>query len=458
MIEKVVSTIKKYKMIEKDDGIVMGVSGGPDSLCMFDILYNLKDVFHVKLYVVHVNHMIRGEDAKRDARFVEELCRKLNVPFFLFERDVKSIAKEKGYSEEEAGRLVRYEAFNQVLKEVKANKIAVAHNKNDLVETVFLNIIRGSGVTGLVGIKPVNGNIIRPLIKIEREEIENYLRERGLQPVIDVTNYKEFYKRNKIRLSLIPYINKIFDVDIVENIYRMSKIILEENEYLEKESEKLFDEVCTHKQDEVLADIEELKSQHIAIQRRIVRLMYQKLKGDFYGLEYIHVEDVLSLLDKQTSSKVDLPFEIEVLKSYNNLIMRKVKPKEIKPFWNKLSIPGVTEIEGIGRFETTVTEIDEVKNFNTGKYKKVFDYNKMQGEVVVRSRQPGDVISPINMKGSKKLKEFFVDEKIPREIRDEIPLIAIGNEIVWVVGYRMSDKFKVDENTKKVVIIQYTKY
>ncbi|ADD03292.1 tRNA(Ile)-lysidine synthetase [Thermoanaerobacter italicus Ab9] len=457
MIDKVISTVKRYKMIKENDKIVMGVSGGPDSLCMLDILYNLKDLFNLKLYVVHVNHMIRGEEARRDAQFVENICCKLKLPFFLFEKDVKKIAKEMGYSEEEAGRYVRYQAFEEVLKEVKGNKIAVAHNKNDVVETVFLNLIRGAGMTGLIGIKPVNGNIIRPLIEIERKEIEIYLKEKGLKPAIDFTNYEDLYKRNKVRLKLIPFINETFEVDIIKNIYRMAKIILEENDYLEKECEKIFNEVCYFNQEEIFADIEKLRVQHPAIQRRLVRLMYQKLKGDIYGLEYIHVEDVLSLLDKPTSSKIDLPFEIEALKSYNNLIMRKVKQKEVKTFWAKLNIPGITNIDGIGQFKTTVLGIEEVKKLDIGKYTKFFDYDKIQKDVVIRNRQAGDVFSPLNMGGSKKLKEFFVDEKIPREIRSSIPLLAIGNEIVWVVGYRMSDKFKVDKNTKKVLVIEYTK-
>ncbi|ADH61698.1 tRNA(Ile)-lysidine synthetase [Thermoanaerobacter mathranii subsp. mathranii str. A3] len=457
MIDKVISTIKRYKMIKENDKIVMGVSGGPDSLCMLDILYNLKDLFNLKLYVVHVNHMIRGEEARRDAQFVENICCKLKLPFFLFEKDVKKIAKEMGYSEEEAGRYVRYQAFEEVLKEVKGNKIAVAHNKNDVVETVFLNLIRGAGMTGLIGIKPVNGNIIRPLIEIERKEIEIYLKEKGLKPALDFTNYEDLYKRNKVRLKLIPFINETFEVDIIKNIYRMAKIILEENDYLEKECEKIFNEVCYFNQEEIFADIEKLRVQHPAIQRRLVRLMYQKLKGDIYGLEYIHVEDVLSLLDKPTSSKIDLPFEIEALKSYNNLIMRKVKQKEVKTFWAKLNIPGITNIDGIGQFKTTVLGIEEVKKLDIGKYTKFFDYDKIQKDVVIRNRQAGDVFSPLNMGGSKKLKEFFVDEKIPREIRNSIPLLAIGNEIVWVVGYRMSDKFKVDKNTKKVLVIEYTK-
>lgn len=457
MIDKVISTIKKYKMIDPNDKIVMGVSGGPDSLCMMDILYNLKERFNLKLYVVHVNHMIRGEEAKRDAQFVEYMCSKLKLPFFLFEKEVKKIAREMGYSEEEAGRYVRYQAFEDVLREVKGNKIAVAHNKNDVVETVFLNLIRGSGIAGLIGIKPVNGNIIRPLIEIEREEIERYLKEKGLKPVVDFTNYEDLYKRNKVRLKLIPFINETFDVDIIGSIYRMAKITLDENDYLEKECKKAFNEVCDSNNEGILADIKKLKSQHLAIQRRLVRLMYQKLKGDVYGLEYIHVEDVLNLLDKQTSSKIDLPFEIEAIKDYNTLVMRKVKEKYKKTFWAKLNIPGITSIRDVGQFKAWILGIEDIKKLEIDKYTKFFDHDKIKGDIIVRNRRAGDIFSPLNLGGSKKLKEFFIDEKIPREIRDSIPLLALNNEIVWIVGYRISDKFKVDGNTKKVLMIEYTK-
>lgn len=458
MIDKVLETIKKYNMIKDNDGIVLGVSGGPDSLCLLDTLYNIKDMFNIKLYVVHVNHMLRGNDADRDARYVEELCCRLNIPFFLFKEDVKAIAREKGYSEEQAGREVRYKVFNDILNSTHANKIAVAHNRNDVAETVLLNILRGTGTTGLIGIRPVYGNIIRPLIEIDREEIENYIKEKGLKPVIDKTNFEHFYKRNKIRLNLIPYIKNNFGIDIIENLVRTSKIIIEENDYLDKECEKVFSMVSTYSGSDILIDIGKLKLQHEAIKKRIIRHAYEKIRGSLTGLEYKHVEDVLKLTDKETSSKVVLPFEIEAVKSYNNLILRKLKDKEKTRFCKKLNIPGITEIENLGIFKTEIIDITEVKRLDTGKYKKLFDLDKICGDVLVRQRLTGDVISPLNMKGTKKLKEFFIDEKIPLELRDEIPIIAIGSNVLWIVGYRISEKFKLDDKTRRVLVIEYTKF
>lgn len=457
MIEKVLRTIEKYNMIEKDDKIVMGISGGPDSLCMLDVLFNLKGKFNLKLYVVHVNHMIRGEDAKKDAAFVEKLCKDLDLPFFLFEENVPYLAKKMGLSEEQAGRYVRYKAFEETLKRVGGNKIAVAHNKNDVAETVLLNILRGTGLRGLIGIKPVNGNIIRPLIEIERREIEKYLKDKNLHPRIDHTNYEDLYTRNKIRLKVIPYIEEVFKIDLVENLSKMAAILLEEDDYLEAKCEEVFNQICEINGEEIKVDVDALKSQHTAIKRRLVRRMYFYVKGETDGLEYGHVEDVLNLLDKPTSSKIDLPFEIEALKMYNNLVIRKKKAKEKVKFKEVLKIPGVTTIEGIGKFKAYVVDISQVDDFNKGEYIKFFDYDKIKGEIVVKSREDGDRFSPLGMRGTKKLKEFFIDEKIPREERDYIPLVAIGKEIVWVVGYRMSEKFKVDKNTSKVLVIEYTK-
>lgn len=457
MIEKVLRTIEKYNMIEKDDKIVMGISGGPDSLCMLDVLFNLKGKFNLKLYVVHVNHMIRGEDAKKDAAFVEKLCKDLDLPFFLFEENVPYLAKKMGLSEEQAGRYVRYKAFEETLKKVGGNKIAVAHNKNDVAETVLLNILRGTGLRGLIGIKPVNGNIIRPLIEIERREIEKYLKDKNLHPRIDHTNYEDLYTRNKIRLKVIPYIEEVFKIDLVENLSRMAAILLEEDDYLEAKCEEVFNQICEINGEEIKVDVDALKSQHTAIKRRLVKRMYLYVKGETDGLEYGHVEDVLNLLDKPTSSKIDLPFEIEALKMYNNLVIRKKKTKEKVKFKEVLKIPGVTTIEGIGKFKAYVVDISQVDDFNKGEYIKFFDYDKIKGEIVVKSREDGDRFSPLGMRGTKKLKEFFIDKKIPREERDYIPLVAIGKEIVWVVGYRMSEKFKVDKNTSKVLVIEYTK-
>lgn len=457
MIESAVKTIKEYNMINKGDSIVVGVSGGPDSICLINLLSEIKEIYDLKLYVVHVNHMIRGIDADNDASFVEDACRGMGIPFFLFKVDVRKYALDKGMSEEAAGREVRYKAFYEIFEKVNADKIAVAHNKNDVAETILLNILRGAGTAGLIGIKPVNGNIIRPLIRTTRDEIIDYLTSKNLGYVIDATNKEDVYRRNRIRLKLIPFIEENFSIDIVENLYRTSQIILDDEDYLNEECEKIFKKISIFNKESVMLDIDEIKKLHDSLKKRLIRMAYKAIRGDTNELTYKHVEDALKLIDKQTSSKIDLPFEIEVIKSYNNLIFRKrtfIVPNQIEV---KLKIPGITDAGCLGTYKAEIIDREAVEGFNLGKYHKLFDMDMLDGDITLRYRRSGDYIAPLNMKGTKTLKEYFIDEKVPKEMRDKIPLLAIDNCIVWIVGYRMSDKYKVRDGTKKVLSIQYIK-
>ncbi|WHE07465.1 tRNA lysidine(34) synthetase TilS [Thermoanaerobacterium thermosaccharolyticum] len=458
MIDSFEKTIREYKMIEKGDKIVIGVSGGPDSICLLNLLLEMKEKYELKLYAVHVNHMLRGADADSDALFVENVCKGTDIPFFLFKEDVRKYAKKKGLSEEAAGREIRYNAFNEVLKKIGGSKIAIAHNKNDVAETIFLNILRGTGTAGLVGIKPVNGCIIRPLIRTTRDEILDYLTSKNLGYVIDATNKEDVYRRNRIRLKLIPFIEKNFGIDIVENLYRTSQIVLDDEDYLNEECEKIFKKISIFNKESVMLDICEIKKLHDSLKKRLIRMAYRTIRGDINELTYQHVEDVLNLMDKQTSSKIDLPFEIEVIKSYNNLIFRKRAFYEKRNFKEvKLNIPGITDGGCLGIYKAEIIDRKSIEKLNLGKYHKLFDMDLLDGDITVRYRRIGDYISPLNMKGTKMLKEYFIDEKIPREMRDKIPLLTIGSSVLWIVGYRMSDKYKVNEDTKKILSIQYIK-
>ncbi|TCW42503.1 tRNA(Ile)-lysidine synthase [Thermohydrogenium kirishiense] len=457
MIESAVKTIKEYNMIDKGDSIVVGVSGGPDSICLINLLSEFKEKYNLRLYVVHVNHMLRGIDADNDASFVEGVCRGMGIPFFLFKEDVRKYALEKGLSEEAAGREVRYKAFHEIFEKVNADKIAVAHNKNDVAETILLNILRGAGTAGLIGIKPVNGNIIRPLIRTTRDEILDYLKSKNIKFVVDATNKEDVYRRNRIRLKLIPFIEENFGIDIVENLYRTSQIILDDEDYLNEECEKIFKKISIFNEDSVMLDIDEIKKLHDSLKKRLIRMAYKAIRGDTNELTYKHVEDALKLIDKQTSSKIDLPFEIEVIKSYNNLIFRKrtfIVPNQIEV---KLKIPGITDAGCLGTYKAEIIDRESIEKLNLGKYHKLFDMDMLDGDITLRYRRSGDYIAPLNMKGTKTLKEYFIDEKVPKEMRDKIPLLAIDNCIVWIVGYRMSDKYKVRDGTKKVLSIQYIK-
>ena len=248
MKQKILQTIKRYNLIKSGDSIVIGVSGGPDSICLLHILNELKQELNFKIYVAHINHLIRKE-AGEETEYVQKFCKKLGIECFVKRIDVQKEAKELKRGTEETGRKVRYEFFDEILEKTKSNKIATAHNNNDKVETIIMNILRGSGTSGLKGIEPIReGKFIRPLIEIEREEIENYCIENKLEPKIDKSNNENIYTRNKIRNVVIPYIKQEFNPNITKTINRLSEVISEENEYLDKITEKIFNEILIETQ------------------------------------------------------------------------------------------------------------------------------------------------------------------------------------------------------------------
>ncbi|MCX7903698.1 MAG: tRNA lysidine(34) synthetase TilS [Caloramator sp.] len=448
MLDKVLKYITQNSMIKNGDKIVVGFSGGPDSTALLHILIQLKNIYNIEVFAVHINHMIRDEEAFRDEEFSREFCKRFDIPFYSFRIDVLTLAKDKGLSSEEAGRLVRYECFEKVLKEVSGNKIALAHNKNDQAETMIMKFLRGSGLRGISGIKPVRGNIIRPLLVCSREEIEEYCKKNNLNPVIDSTNKEAIYLRNKIRLELMPYIKENINENIIDNLFKASEILREEDEYIEMEAVKAYELV---KADAGIS-ISRFKELHIAIQRRIIRNMIKEVKGDLNAIENIHVDDCLKLIEKgETGKKINLPKKLIAEISYDNFYITLEKDK--KDFEYKINIPGTTVI---GELNLKVsTEL--IKNEGTLKdsaFIKYFDYDKIKGELVVRNRKEGDFIYPKGLNGKKKIKDLFIDNKIPKDKRDEIPLIALGKEILWVYNIRDTKNYKIDENTKNVLKIK----
>lgn len=453
-------TIEKYKMLEKGDGVVIGVSGGPDSLCLLHLLYNLKDEMGLSLYVAHVNHKIRGEEAEDDALFVERICADWGIPFYLKEVDIPFLSKKYGMSSEELGRKARYEFFYDVMREVRANRIAVAQNLNDQAETVLMRLIRGTGIRGLLGIPPVIGNVIRPLIEVSREEIEEYLRVHGLEPRMDSTNCQPIYTRNKIRLELIPYLIREFNPNIIETISRIAEILREDEDFMETEAEKLLKKVVSFSPGRAEVNIEPFSEIHIALKRRVLRDIIKRLTGDIFGFEFRHINMMLDFfINSDTGESLDLPKNLKMLREYHKMmIYNKDLEEKSFSFSYPLNIPGDTYIPELGaKIEACIFSIDRLSSIEINTFSQVFDYEKIGGRLYVRSRRPGDFIRPSGMKGTKKLKEFFIDEKIPKIKRNKIPLIAVENEIVWIIGKRISESFRVDENTREILHIKYEK-
>ena len=307
MKDKVIETIKKYELIQAKDKIVLGVSGGPDSITMLDILRQIREEFDFEIVVAHINHMIRKE-AIQDEEYVKKYCEKNNIKCFVKRIDVIDIANNKKIGTEEAGRLVRYEFFDEVLKQTGSNKIAIAHNKNDKVETIIMHVLRGSGLSGIKGIEPIRGNIIRPLIECEREEIEKYCDENRLEPRIDKTNFENDYTRNKIRNIVIPYIEKELNPNIIETIDRLSEVVKKEDRYLEKVALDVYDKILIKQEPgQIMLELKGFNEQDEVIKSRIILYSVKKLFGSSQGIEKIHINDIIKLCNNNIGNKYLTP-------------------------------------------------------------------------------------------------------------------------------------------------------
>ena len=309
MKEKVLGIIKKYNLIENGDKVVIGVSGGPDSITLLNVLLEIKNekTIDFDMVVCHVNHMIR-EEAFQDEEYVLEFCKKYNIECFVKRFEVEKNAKQEKIGTEEAGRIARYEFFNEILDKTGSNKIATAHTANDNAETVLMNIIRGSGTTGLKGIEAKRDNLSRPLIESSRDEIEEYCKTNNLNPRIDKTNFENIYTRNKVRNMLIPYIKQNFNPNIIEGLNRLSDLSKQENEYLEKSTAKAYKEVLIEEQkNQIILDLNKFNLQELVIKNRLVLYTINILFGTRSGIEKKHIEDIIKLCSNNIGNKFLIP-------------------------------------------------------------------------------------------------------------------------------------------------------
>ena len=310
LLDKVKQTIIKYDLIKSGDKIILGVSGGPDSVCMLYILNQLVQEFNFEIIVAHINHGLR-ENAKLDEQYVKDLCNKLNIKCYVLHADINKEAKEQKRGLEEMGRIIRYNFFEKILHEEKANKISIAHNSNDNVETIIMNILRGSGLAGLKGIEPKNGIYIRPLIEINRKEIEEYTKE--MKPRHDESNDENEFTRNKIRNIVIPYIKKEFNPNILDTITRLSAISKEETAYIEKKTLEAYEKICLDEvyneenKPTIILDLKKFNLEDIVIQKRLILYSITKIFGSTKGIEKVHIDDIIKLCNNNIGNKFLTP-------------------------------------------------------------------------------------------------------------------------------------------------------
>lgn len=453
MLHKLLKTIDRYDMIGSGDNIVVGVSGGADSVALLHMLYSLRYRLNIKLFVAHINHGLRGQDADMDADYVRKICREWDVPFFLDEVDIKALSKSHSLSEEEVGRKARYDFYEKVLLKVDGNKIALGHHRDDQIETILYNIIRGTGMEGLQGIKPVrDGKIIRPLLEFDRLSIERYLKKHDIVYRHDRTNYQTIYTRNKIRLELIPYIERTLNQGFKDSIIRMTDILGEEDDFLKKYTEKLMEKNLDMNANQITISIDFLQSCHQAIKRRIIRRCVEHLFGSMSDIGKVHIDSIINMERLPIGSIIDLPWDLKVYRDYDDILLIRGKMHREKGICAKLEVPSTVILDK----HKMAIRAKHVAKWCFGATDCVYiDGDAIIGPLHIRNRKDGDRFKPLGMQGSKKLKDFFIDEKVPRYIRDSIPLVVDGENIIWVVGYQIGDDYKISKDTENVIELSY---
>lgn len=448
MYRRFVKFIEENEMISDNDKIIAGISGGADSVCLLSLLCKYREKKSFDIVVVHINHQIR-EEAGEDAQFVEKLCEEYKVPFILKEYPVETIAKEKGMSTEEAGRYVRYNAFHEILGE-NVGKIAVAHNKNDVAETVLFHLFRGSTGSGLKGICPKSEKVIRPILCFERAEIETYLKENQLNYCIDKTNLTDDYTRNKIRNHILPYAEEKIVKGSVSHIYHAAESLRQQEEYLDDCVKSAYENVVNENKDLKRYEIEkkQFEEMHIFMKQRVLYMAVERFAGSKKDITSRHIEAVLSLFEKNGMKKVCLPYELIAKTEYDKVILQKREKKEKK----KQVFSTLDEAQGFTFrvFSATMPVAIPEKT-----YTKWFDYDKINETLLLRTRQEGDFLMVRGGCHKKSLNRFFIDEKIPSDVRDEIQLLADGSHILWVIGKRISEYYKVSDTTKNILEVEY---
>lgn len=455
MEDKVIAYIRKNKLIESGDKVLVALSGGPDSVCLLNILCKVKDEFNITLGAAHINHMLRGDDSDKDEEYVIELCNKMEIPSYIKKVDINTYSDENKMSSEMAGRKVRYDFFEEIMMKYNYNKIATAHNANDQAETIIFRLIRGSGLEGLGGIKTYRDNkIIRPILCLNRDEVEEYIKKENLNPRIDKTNFEKIYNRNKIRLDILPYIKEHFNEDIIQTLNRTAELLQKDNEFLESESLKVYQKYCIE-YDKYFIIKKDAFTNHDAIVSRMLRKALIRYSNQNYDFEMKHIYEIMDLARKKTGKIIDLPKNIFVENIYgdiyikNKLSQKKINSNKIK--LNKRDIDN-QKIDFQDFFiQFTVMKNDKNINLKENEFIKYFEFDKIENEIILKTREDGDKLVPLGMKGNKKVKDIFINMKIPKDLRNSIPILCFDNKIAWIIGIRTSEEYKISNNSKNIL-------
>ncbi len=493
--KKVEEFIRKYQMIRKGDTVIAGVSGGADSVCLLFVLCALRERLEFNIRVCHVNHGLRGAEADADEEYVRALCGSLGVECRIFRENVELIARKRKQSTEEAGRMVRREAFESMCRTedgawIKETRIATAHHRDDNAETVLMNLARGTGLKGLCGIRPVHGRWIRPLLILGRGEIEDCLRAKGIRWCEDATNSGDDYTRNRIRHHIMPALAEQVNAGVCRHLDELSRQAQDVWSYLEQGVEAA-KKRCVEtvwpgtasagkelpEGEMVCIKAEPFRREHPAVQKQLLRDCIAHVRGGQRDIEAVHVQDLMALFDRQTGRKADLPGNVKALRTYDGILLKRCPSargekrsgqqelsgdgeKDALSQGVELKVPGEVRLPG-GKGTVTCRfltgqDVSAAMQIPQKSYTKWFDYDIIKYSLYARTRRSGDYLTVDEKGGRQKLKSYFINEKIPREERENMLLIADGEHIIWIPGRRMSRAYQVRSTTKKILEIKIT--
>lgn len=485
MFQKILQYCKKEKLIEKEDYVLAGISGGADSVCMLLVLLYLQKEIGFVLEAVHVEHGIRGAESIEDAVFVEQLCKKQKIPLQSFSVQAVEYAAQQKLGLEEAARILRYDCYKKAAEKVpnSKRKIALAHHADDNAETVLFQMLRGSGIDGLSGMKPkrelVEGiDVIRPMLPVTRREIEGFLEREGQDFCVDSTNEDISYSRNKIRRVILPMLEEV-NTKAVSHINQSALMLRELGDYINIQVQNVAQKALLPQKEGVLLVKEEIDIQPNILKKEICYLALGRVSGSAKDISSSHVEALLDLMERQVGKGLkNLPYGLEARRVYEGVLLQKQqkmrKDNEAESFCLNISVEELEERICSGNASWNVLDA-EIKfsfaaenamnnnknNLKTGeiskkRYTKYFDYDRIKGSFQIRTRQSGDYLVVDEAGHKKRLKEYFINEKIPADIRNEMLLLTQEAKVIWVIGGRISADTKVRENTSQILKVQIT--
>jgi len=456
--------IRKHHLTSGCQKLLVAVSGGPDSVCLLHILVGLQKGLGAELHIAHLNHQLRGAESEADAQYVAGLARKLHLPATIAARDVKSHQAQKHISLEEAAREVRYNFLCQVASSIGTDRVAAGHTADDHIETILMHLIRGSGTRGLRGLQPLSCwpspendiTIVRPLLEVRREETASYCRRHRLRPRADASNLSLSPLRNRIRQQLLPLLRS-YNPRVAEALIRTARIAGDDLDLLDKESSRLWSEIARQQDRSIALDKDRFLGLPAARQRQLLRMSIEKLSGNLKDIEAQHIEEIIAALSKPVGKRLSLPAGLIFSIDYHCYRLG-ADPAAPAPFpvlqgETRLKFPGVTLLPG-WRIEATIIS-REARPDDATEFKAYLDLDKTGAKLTVRRRQPGDRFQPLGMSQPKKLGEFMIDSKIPGAWRERIPVVCSAEHIVWVAGWRIDDRVKVTENTRRVLCLEF---